>query len=99
MPVSEDDQINVKLISPSLVIPDSSIIRGDDQLRAPPPVNVSEGVTAQWEGADEQGFDVESLGKDGKFHWACSIPAQGKINLVLGWEVSAPVRTTVLGMA
>ena len=102
MPVSEDDQIEVKLVNPSLVIPNPAAttrsINGGE-VRAPPPVKVSDGVIAQWEGADEPGFDMESLGKDGKFNWVCSIPAQGKVNLLLAWEVSAPARTTVVGLS
>jgi hypothetical protein len=102
VPVSEDAQINVKLVSPSLVIPDhSATTRGNNggTPSAPPPVKVSDGVVAQWAGADEAGFDVESLGKDGKFNWVCSVPAQGTVNLLLAWEVSAPVRTTIIGLS
>jgi hypothetical protein len=101
MPISEDAQITVKLISPGLTIPEHfPPARGNNgDARAPPPVKVSDGVVAQWEGADEQGFDMENLGKDGKFNWVCSVPAQGKVNLLLAWEVSAPVRTTVVGLS
>ena len=104
MPVSEDEQIEVKLVNPSLVNPNLAATTrsnngGEARAPPPPPVKVSEGVIAQWEGADEQGFDVESLGKDGKFNWVCSIPAQGKVSLLLAWEVSAPVRATVVGLA
>ena len=99
VPVSEDAQIDVKLVSPSLVVPNNfATTRSNNDGESPPSVKVSDGVIAQWEGADEQGFDMESLGKDGKFNWVCSIPAQGKINLSLAWEVSAPVRTNVAGL-
>lgn len=100
MPVSENSHINVKLVSPGLSIPDytNSGANNGGELKAPPPVKVSDGVLAQWEGADEQGFDIEALGKDGKFNWVCSVPSQGKINLLLSWEVTAPLRTDIVGL-
>lgn len=100
LPVSEASQITVKLLSPGLVLPEqntASIGKGGE-VRPPAPVRVADGVVAQWEGADEAGVDVEALGKDGKFNWACSVPAQGKINLVLSWEVTAPLRTQIVGL-
>jgi hypothetical protein len=97
VPVSEDAQIDVKLVSPSLVIPDCSTTGGVPS--APAPVKVSDGVVAQWVGADEKGFDVESLGKDGKLNWVCSVPAQGKITLSLSWEVNNPARATIVGLS
>jgi len=102
IPVSEDDKIDVKLVDPSLVLPNPTTTprnNNDGEARALPPVKVSNGVIAQWEGADEPGFDVESLGKDGKFNWVCSIPAQGKVNLLLAWEVSVPTRANVVGLS
>lgn len=77
------------------------------ELKLPTPVKVSSGVVATWEGADEislgsvQGqndVDIESLGRDGRFCWIGSIPSQGKVNLVLQWEVSAPLRTNITGL-
>lgn len=64
MPVSESDQIAVKLVSPGLSVPDVLTLHGE--VRAPAAVRVSEGVRAQWEGADEEGFDMTRLGKDGR---------------------------------
>ena len=65
----------------------------------PLPVSVaSGGVVAQWYGADEEGVDMEALGKDGKLNWVCAVPAQEKIGLVLQWGVVAPVKTTILGL-
>ncbi|KAF9465728.1 hypothetical protein BDZ94DRAFT_1320028 [Collybia nuda] len=96
VPVSESSQITVKLVSPSLSVPEASGTGGEVQ--APQAVKVGEGVHAQWEGADEQGIDMEHLGRDGKFHWVCAVPSQGKINLVLSWEVSAPLHTDIVGL-
>jgi hypothetical protein len=100
LPISESSQITVKLVSPHLTIPEgpSATSSKNGEIRAPPPVKVGDGVLAQWEGADEQGFDMEHLGRDGKFHWVCAVPPQSKVNLLLSWEVSAPLRTSIFGL-
>lgn len=100
VPVSEDSLITVKLLSPPLVAPfsDSTLSSSGGELKVPPPVKVSSGVVVQWDGADEPGNDVEGLGKDGKFYWVCAVPSQGKVNLLLQWEVTAPVRTDIAGL-
>lgn len=59
-------------------------------------VNVSNGVVAFWSGTDESGGGFEALGKDGKFDWSCSVPAQGKVNLVLHWEVKTPLKAKIV---
>lgn len=105
-PISEDSQITVKYASPALVVPNTletvgtskAVADGSATLKAPAPVKVAEGVVAQWDGADESGFDLETLGKDGKMYWLCGVPAQGKVNLMLTWEVTAPIRTDILGL-
>ncbi|KAK0467076.1 uncharacterized protein EV420DRAFT_1507065 [Desarmillaria tabescens] len=103
IPVSEDEQINVKLVNPALSLPDTHSIRTikgstTNAPRAVPHVQVSEGVVAQWEGSDESGIDVDALGKDGKINWLCTVPPQGKLNLVMQWEVSTPARANVTGL-
>ncbi|PBK99487.1 hypothetical protein ARMGADRAFT_1059619 [Armillaria gallica] len=101
IPVSEDEQISVKLVSPALSLPaDGSSIKTvkANASRAVPHVQVSEGVVAQWEGSDESGIDVDALGKDGKINWLCTVPPQGKLNLVMQWEVSTPARAHVTGL-
>ncbi|KAG7444922.1 uncharacterized protein BT62DRAFT_987547 [Guyanagaster necrorhizus] len=103
IPVSEDDQISVKLISPPLSLPDVYSIKSvkasmTNVSRAIPHVQVSEGVVAQWEGSDESGIDVDALGKDGKINWLCTIPPQGKLNVVMQWEVSTPTSAYVTGL-
>lgn len=69
-------------------------------LRIPAPVNVSAGVTAKWDYGceEEENLDVASLGKDGKVNFFCALPAQGKSNLTLQWEVSAPTKTKIAGI-
>ncbi|EAU80890.1 mucoidy inhibitor A [Coprinopsis cinerea okayama7 len=114
IPVSEDSTIAVKLLSPSLHLPDKSTGAGNAASRlipgqtvenklgvkVPAPVSVAKGVTAQWEGVDEVGSetDLDDLGGDGKLAWNCTIPAQGKLNLTLQWEVSAPLKTPISGL-
>jgi len=61
-------------------------------------VTAGEGVFAQWEGADEPGFDTEALGKDGTVNWVCSVPSRGKVILVLSWEVVVPARMKISGL-
>ncbi|KAK0446772.1 hypothetical protein EV421DRAFT_1791263 [Armillaria borealis] len=87
-------------IPPALSLPDGSSIKTvkTNASRAVPHVQVSEGVVARWEGSDESGIDVDALGKDGKINWLCTIPPQGKINLVMQWEVSTPARAHVTGL-
>ena len=62
-------------------------------VRVPPPVPVSSGVVAHWAGIDEINSEenLESLGKDGKINWVCSVPSQGKVGITLQWEVVAPL--------
>jgi len=103
VPVSEDSAITVKLIQPALSIPNAEgtgSIGGKEQ-KIPSPVRVTTGVVAMWDGADEVGqgeIDVESLGKEGRFAWVCSIAPQAKIGLTLQWEVTAPTRTVIQGL-
>ncbi|KAG9226892.1 hypothetical protein CCMSSC00406_0003435 [Pleurotus cornucopiae] len=113
IPISEDSQITVKLLNPSLSLPsistsvgtislpsiseDTASNKTKDDAERPlmPPVKVSSGVAAQWDGADDSQGDITALGKDGKLNWLCSIPPQGTVNLSLQWEVLAPASITV----
>ncbi|KAH6888800.1 hypothetical protein BKA70DRAFT_1442861 [Coprinopsis sp. MPI-PUGE-AT-0042] len=65
----------------------------------PNSVSIAQGIIAQWEGledvtiGDALGKDMSSIA-DGKFAWVCTnIASQGKVNLLLQWEVSAPTTT------
>lgn len=111
VPVSEDPELTVNLVSPSLGVPgegfDWGAIGGKSGIstasggepKVPPPVSVAPGVVAQWHGADEPGFDVEALGEDGVLEWVCAVPGYGQTELVLLWDVAAPVKTTVVGLS
>lgn len=88
VPVSEDEQIGVKVISPPLS-------------RAEGSVAVQDGVIARWDGGDPESDDLDSKGtieKDGRIVFACQVPAQGKITMMLQWEVSAPGMVEVRGL-
>ncbi|TFK22942.1 mucoidy inhibitor A [Coprinopsis marcescibilis] len=115
VPVSEDSVITAKLISPSLQVLDSNGdtaaglsalsrpgggVKNKLGVHVPAPISISQGITVQWDGADEAASDSDALelGKNGKLVWNCAIPAQGKINLSLQWEVSAPLRTAIVGL-
>ncbi|KAF8877368.1 hypothetical protein BD779DRAFT_1789595 [Infundibulicybe gibba] len=99
IPVSEDSQITVKLTSPALTlpVPASENSKGSNN-KVPPPVSVTSGVSAQWDGADEDDVDRESLGRNGRLNWVCEVPAQEKVNLVLSWEVTASANTPIIGL-
>ena len=94
----------MKLVSPALGIPGEGFAGGTisgsstgGEPKVLPPLQVASGVNAQWHGADA-GVEVEALGKDGKLNWVCAVPAQEKIGLVLQWEVTGPVKTTIMGL-
>ncbi|KAJ3481067.1 hypothetical protein NLJ89_g12240 [Agrocybe chaxingu] len=113
IPVSQDSIINVKLVQPPLSLPkaegtgttSSSAAGSSEKAKIPPPVKVSSGVVATWDGADEvslgqgqEDVDVDALGREGRFCWICSVAPQGKVGLVLQWEVSAPLKTNITGL-
>ncbi|KAJ8522073.1 hypothetical protein ONZ45_g1288 [Pleurotus djamor] len=102
VPISEDSQINVKLISPTLssLSASSTGETGTTKNRASKLLSssskIDEGVVAQWDGASDESVDPSTLGKDGKLNWICNIPPQGKIDVVLKWEESAPANVQVV---
>ena len=91
IPVSQDANITVNLISPGLTIPLSSATPNNKTV--PSSVTVANGV-AQW---NDSGSDVNALGKDGRLDWICSIPALAKINLLLQWEVTTTQKNPIQG--
>ena len=112
-PISEDSTITVKLVQPPLVLPSadgkatvstSSGVGGEARL--PVPVKISSGVTASWDGADEVSLgsvgqnevDIDSLGRDGRFCWICAMQPQAKVNVNLQYEISAPMKTNIVGL-
>ncbi|KAJ7100439.1 hypothetical protein C8R44DRAFT_716544 [Mycena epipterygia] len=100
IPTSQNSQIEVKLVNPALLLPadaGSSSVKG--AAKAPQVLNVAKGVVAQWDGVDEPDCQVESLGLDRKLNWICAVPAQGKLNLSLEWEVTvSPASAQVVGL-
>ena len=110
VPISENSTIDVKLVQPPLVSPGAdgkaTISRAIGAGGLPAPVEVSSGVTATWDGADEVSLgsvgqdevDVDSLGRDGRFCWICSVAPQAKVNVNLQYEISAPLKTNITGL-
>ncbi|KAJ7922929.1 hypothetical protein B0H13DRAFT_1980864, partial [Mycena leptocephala] len=105
IPVSQDAQIEVRLVAPALTLPAEGgggtsklSSMANTNAKAPQVMNVGKGVVAQWDGTDEPECDVEALGRERKVNWVCAVPAQGKINLALEWEVTAPASLQVVGL-
>jgi hypothetical protein len=105
IPVSQDAQIEVRLVAPALTLPAEGgggtsklSSMANTNAKAPQVLNVGKGVVAQWDGTDEPECDVEALGRERKVNWVCAVPAQGKINLALEWEVTAPASLQVVGL-
>lgn len=92
IPVSQDANITVNLISPGLTIPLPSTTASKT---TPSSVTVANGIVARWSGS---GSDVNALGKDGLLDWVCSIPAHAKNNLLLQWEVSTTQKIAIQGL-
>ena len=95
VPVSEDSTITVKLTNPPLVVPE---VNKRGVLQTAETVNIGSQVQAQWEGMDDPDMDPSLVGKEGKLNWVCSLPAQGKLNLTLAWEVVCPYGTNMVGL-
>ncbi|KAF8960056.1 hypothetical protein BDZ97DRAFT_1906024 [Flammula alnicola] len=96
IPVSQDANISINLISPALTLPKASASGSEGKVSIPASVQVSEGVVAKWR--ERLGYSAESLGENGQLEWVCSIPALGKVNLLLQWDVTAPHTTHVYGL-
>ncbi|KAF8999144.1 hypothetical protein BDQ17DRAFT_1361423 [Cyathus striatus] len=94
IPVSEESTIAVKLLSPALSQIDPASEKNKVDMSKS--VEVGRGIVAQWEQDDDD--DIDKLGTDGKLSWVFSIPAQGKVDLMLSWEVVAPADKSVKGL-
>ncbi|KAF8148204.1 hypothetical protein B0H34DRAFT_669004 [Crassisporium funariophilum] len=94
-PVSNDATIVVNLTNPPLVVPQQNK-KGVYSISQP--VKIGTQTVAQWKGTDEPETDPNLLGKDGEFSWVCSIPAQGKLNLAMSWEVVSPSGSDIVGL-
>ncbi|KAJ7480596.1 hypothetical protein FB451DRAFT_1556197 [Mycena latifolia] len=104
IPTSQNAQIEVKLVNPALALPGargpgSGSIKVATKQAPPQVLNVARGVTAQWDGVNEPDYAAEALGLDRKLNWVCAVPAQGKINLLLEWEVAvSPASARIVGL-
>ncbi|KAJ7644814.1 hypothetical protein FB45DRAFT_1116673 [Roridomyces roridus] len=99
VPTSQNSAIEVKLTNPALTVPSIGEGTSKNAPKEPQVVKVAKGVKAQWDGVDEPGCEIESLGLDRKLNWICTVPAQGKMNLALEWEVNVtPASTKVVGL-
>lgn len=97
--MSQDSDISVKRITPALTLPSAATVsEGSGKSSSVPPLTVAEGIVAQWNGAEDPSTEVSALGKDRKLNWVCAVPAQGKINLALGWDVVAPASLSINGL-
>ncbi|KAH8828935.1 hypothetical protein DL96DRAFT_1596007 [Flagelloscypha sp. PMI_526] len=94
-PVSEDAEIQVKLVSPALTPVSSS---NATTILPKKIVKVSELVTVQWAGLGDDDVDQDTLGEDGKIEWIVRLPAKEKVNLTLNWKVFHSDKITVYGL-
>lgn len=100
IPVSQDGSLVVNLITPSLAMP-STAPKGSAGASQ---VTVADGVVAQWTQPDTDGSitDPEGLsfspGQDGMLEWVCAIPAFGKVNLLLEWEILGNPKVEIIGL-
>ncbi|KAJ7505942.1 hypothetical protein B0H11DRAFT_1795634 [Mycena galericulata] len=97
IPTPQTSQIEVKLMNPALTLPSDvgkSSLTG--AARDPQVLNIGKGIKAHWDGVDEPGCEVATLGLDRKLNWICTVPAQGKLNLALEWEVTVSPAGAVL---
>ncbi|KAF9032791.1 hypothetical protein BJ165DRAFT_768589 [Panaeolus papilionaceus] len=92
VPLSENETIAINMLNPALILSKPS---KKGPMKTPEAVTVSQGVVAHWTRADEPETDPSLWGKDGMLNWTCSVPAQGKVNLSLLWEVVCPIDTQV----
>jgi uncharacterized protein (TIGR02231 family) len=107
VPVSADESIAVKLIAPALPSVHSRIEgsvkeeKKTDHSRRPM-LHVSPGITAEWGDGMEDTTSIEDgtavVGQDGKLSWVCEIPSQGKVNLLLRWDVTSPASIDVFNL-
>jgi len=91
IPVSQEANLVVKLITPSL--PLASTLTTSSSISS---VEVEDGIIARWTVIDDA--NTSALGKDGMLEWVCAIPALGKVNLLLEWEVTNNLETRIVGL-
>lgn len=107
IPVSEDQRIEVRLISPALAMPTatasteksgSSILKLKTKQSVNDSVKVAPNVRVQWNGLGEPDVDQKAIGKDGMLSWFVSLASQERVTLVLQYEVSFPDGIAIEGV-
>ncbi|KAF7318762.1 DH domain-containing protein [Mycena chlorophos] len=110
IPASQNAQIEVKLISPALIVPSdannnapisSLSIKAAPKAKdiVPQRITLGKDVVAQWDGVDEPDCVPESLGLDRKMNWICAVGSQAKVTVGLEWEVTvSPASLQVTGL-
>jgi hypothetical protein len=97
-PVSDEEQITVKLDSPDLPGMNNALARSNS-VSASSGANgkrakAGDGISAEWH--SEEGEPVDK--SKGQFDWVVNIPAQGKVNLSTKWQIIAPSSVSVVGL-
>lgn len=82
VPVSSNSAVLVKLVEPPLT-------QDKDKEKGQAEVRLGEGVCARWRSGKME---------DGLIEWLLSMPAQGKTDLALQYEVSAPAKDKLFGL-
>jgi len=93
IPVSENANINVKLIKPSLPVWTVS-----DVSELKKWVGVGNGLWSRWaslEGNEEELSDAKG---EGKLEWKCELEAGKQTTLVTEWQVSASANEQIVGL-
>ncbi|KAJ6588627.1 hypothetical protein B0H19DRAFT_1216361 [Mycena capillaripes] len=86
IPASRNAQIKVKLVQPPLALGTVANAK-EAELEN---VKVGAGIVAQWDTGEEQ---------DRRVAWVCTVPAQGKVSLMLEWTVTvSPADAQVFGL-
>lgn len=88
VPVSISDKVNVNLLEPNVLVPDSR--RKNMQ--------VQDKVRARWvrlngDTQDDSEDEVDAENAQGLFEWVCEIEAGKSVDLTLAWEVVTPIGT------
>ncbi|KAF9532455.1 hypothetical protein CPB83DRAFT_890667 [Crepidotus variabilis] len=94
IPVSQDERITVKLVSPAL--PQPTVLQNLQGVRKS--IKVASGILAHWDKADDQDVEDSAVGKDGKLIWLLNIPPRQSVNVALQFEVSYPSGISLIGL-
>ncbi|KAF9532456.1 hypothetical protein CPB83DRAFT_759238 [Crepidotus variabilis] len=95
IPISQDERITVKLISPAL--PQPTVLQNLQGVRKS--IKVASGILAHWDKADDQDVEDSAVGKDGKLNWLLNIPPRQSVNMALQFDVSHPTGIHLLNIS